>query len=86
MNNIAINGEPVIAREGATILEAARKVGVHIPTLCFLKERSGVASCRVCVVEVEGEPHPVPACATPVRDGMEITTDSPKLSAYRKNA
>ena len=86
MHNIAINGEPVIAREGATILEAARKVGVRIPTLCFLKERSGVASCRVCVVEVEGEPYPVPACATPVRDGMEITTDSPKLAAYRKMA
>lgn len=86
MNNIIINGEPVIARGGETILEAARKVGVHIPTLCYLRERSGVASCRVCVVEVEGEPHPVPACATPVRDGMEITTDSPKLAAYRKLA
>lgn len=86
MNNIIINGEPVIARGGETILEAARKVGVHIPTLCYLRERSGVASCRVCVVEIEGEPYPVPACSTPVRDGMEITTDSPKLAAYRKLA
>lgn len=86
MNNITIDGEPVIAREGATILEAARKVGVRIPSLCYLRERSGVASCRVCVVEVEGEPHPVPACATPVRDGMEIVTSSPKLAAYRKLA
>lgn len=86
MHNIVIDGEPVIAREGATILEAARKAGAHIPTLCFLKERSAVASCRVCVVEVEGEPHPVPACATVVRDGMEIVTDSPKLSAYRRTA
>lgn len=86
MHNITIDGEPVIAREGATILEVARKAGVRIPTLCFLKERSAVASCRVCVVEVEGEPHPVPACATPVRDGMEITTDSPKLASYRRMA
>ena len=86
MNNITIDGEPVIAREGSTILEAARKVGARIPTLCYLRERSGIASCRVCVVEVEGEPYPVPACATSVRDGMEITTNSPKLSAYRRMA
>lgn len=86
MHNITIDGEPVIAREGATILEAARKAGARIPTLCFLRERSAVASCRVCVVEVEGEPHPVPACATTVRDGMEIVTRSPKLAAYRKLA
>lgn len=86
MNNIIIDGEPVIAREGATILEAARKVGVRIPTLCYLKERSQVASCRVCVVQVEGEPYPVPACSTPVRDGMEIVTDSPVLDGYRRMA
>ena len=86
MNNIVIDGEPVIAREGATILEAARKVGVHIPSLCYLRERSGVASCRVCMVEVEGEPYPVPACATPVRNGMEITTRSARLDAHRRTA
>lgn len=86
MNNIIINGEPVIAREGSTILEAARKVGVRVPTLCYLKERSQIASCRVCVVQVEGEPYPVPACATPVCDGMEIITESPELSAYRRMA
>lgn len=86
MPSIIIDGAALSAREGSTILEAARQAGVCIPTLCYLKERSAIASCRLCVVEVAGEPHPVPACSTVVREGMEVTTRSPLLAAYRKMA
>ncbi len=86
MPSITIDGLTVEVTEGATILDAARAAGVRIPTLCFLKDVSAVGACRVCVVEVEGLEHPVPSCSTPVRDGMVVTTSSPRLDAYRRIA
>lgn len=86
MPSITINGAPVEAAKGSTILEAARAAGIGIPSLCYLKDVSHVASCRVCVVEVDGIDHPVPACATPVADGMSVTTSSPRLDTYRRIA
>ncbi len=86
MPRIQVNGAPVEAAEGSTILEAARAAGLHVPSLCYLKERSAVASCRVCIVDVEGCEHPVPACATVVREGMRVETDSPRLASYRRIA
>lgn len=86
MPNITINGVAHEAAEGATILEAARAAGIRIPTLCHFAGREAVASCRVCVVEVEGLDQPVPACATCVREGMAVTTDSPRVAAYRQMA
>ena len=86
MPSIAIDGVVLDVAEGTTIVEAARAAGIRSPTLCYLKERSAIASCRVCVVDVEGLDHPVPACATPVRDGMAVTTSSPRLDAYRRVA
>ena len=86
MPSITIDG---IAREvpaGTTVLEAAREAGVRIPTLCYLKDVSAVGSCRVCVVDVEGLAHPVPSCSTAVWDGMAVTTDSPRVQAYRRVA
>ena len=83
---LTIDNVPVAVAAGSTLLEAAQHAGVRIPTLCYLKERSAVASCRMCVVEVEGEQHPLPACATVARDGMRVTTHSEKLNAYRKLA
>ena len=86
MPSITIDG---IAREvpaGTTVLEAARETGVRIPTLCYLKDVSAVGSCRVCVVDVEGLDHPVPSCSTAVWDGMAVTTDSPRVQAYRRVA
>ena len=68
MLNLTIDGIPVRVEEGATVLEAARRTGVWIPTLCFLKGRSAAGSCRVCVVEIEGEPGLVAACNTPARE------------------
>ena len=86
MPSITIDGIALDVAEGSTILDAARAAGIRIPTLCFLKERSAIASCRVCVVDVEGLDQPVPSCATPVQDGMKVTTSSPRIEAYRRIA
>lgn len=86
MPSITINGIACEAVEGATLLEAARAAGVRIPTLCYLKDVSAVGSCRVCMVDVEGSESPVPACATVVRDGMAVQTESARLAAYRRIA
>lgn len=86
MLSITIDGRTLEVAEGTTVLEAARAAGIRIPTLCYLKERSAIASCRVCVVDVEGIDHPVPSCATLVEDGMVITTDSERVKAYRRVA
>lgn len=86
MPNITIDGTILTVSEDATILAAAREAGIRIPTLCYLKERSAIASCRVCVVDVEGWEHPVPACATVVQDGMVVTTNSERVEAYRRIA
>ena len=83
---LTINGKQVTAPFGATILEAAQLAGVHIPTLCYLKERNEIASCRICVVDVEGLDSPVPACSTPVREGMTVITESERITGYRQIA
>ena len=86
MPSIAIDGVRLEVSERTTILEAAREAGIRIPTLCYLKDVNAIGSCRVCVVEVEGEEHPVPSCTTVARDGMVVTTNSPKLASYRRTA
>ncbi len=90
MVNVIIDNQPVSVPEGATILEASRKTDIRIPTLCHLdlsrfKMVNQVASCRMCVVEVEGRRNLAPSCATPVSEGMKISTNSKRvLSARRK--
>jgi predicted molibdopterin-dependent oxidoreductase YjgC len=88
MLNITINGQPVEVPAGSTILEAAQKLGVEIPTLCHLdmekQFNQQAAACRICVVEVEKRRNLAPACATPVMDGMVILTDSPRVIEARK--
>jgi len=79
-----IDGAYVDAAEGQTILEAARANEKHIPTLCFLEGLSAVGACRLCMVEVAGVGRLLPACTTPVRDGMAVTTASERLLRYRK--
>lgn len=86
---ITIDGAEVMVAPGTTILEAARMIGVHIPTLCHLdlhdtKMVNQAASCRICVVEVEGRRNLAPACATPVTNGMCINTRSIKVLNARK--
>ena len=86
MINVKINGIEVSVPKGSTILEAARKAGVEIPTLCFMKEKNEIGACRICVVEAnEGRGFRiVTACVYPVSEGMEVLTNSEKIQKARK--
>jgi bidirectional [NiFe] hydrogenase diaphorase subunit len=81
---LRINGAEVSVPEGTTILKAAALNGVDIPTLCELEGLTPYGGCRLCLVEVSGTTKLFPACTTPVGQGMEVTTQSPKLYEYRK--
>ncbi len=83
---ININGIEYLAELGETILQVARRNNVEIPTLCYLKGVNEPASCRVCVVEVEGARNLVTSCTYPVKDGMVVKTNSNKVLKARKNA
>ena len=84
MVNLKINGISVTVPEGTTILQAARKAHIEIPTLCFLKDVSCVGSCRMCVVEATGARGLVAACVYPVAEGMEVRTNTDKCRRSRK--
>ena len=84
--SMRIDGELVTVEEGQTVLDAARAHGKLIPTLCHLPGLSAVGACRVCVVELAGSDRLLPACTTPVQEGMSIRTSSAKLTLYRKMA
>ncbi len=81
MVNIEINGNQVEAEEGSMLIEAADAAGIAIPRFCYHKKLSVAASCRMCLVEVEKAPKPIPACATPVTEGMVVRTRSPRALA-----
>jgi formate dehydrogenase major subunit len=76
MLTLTIDGREVPVSPGATILDAARSMGVDIPTLCWYPKLPIVGNCRICLVSVEGNPKLVPACATPAAEGMVVTTES----------
>ncbi|MEM0531161.1 NADH-dependent [FeFe] hydrogenase, group A6 [Zongyangia sp. HA2173] len=82
--NIKINGMPLSVPQGSTILEAARYAGIHIPTLCYLKDINQIGACRICMVEVKGARSLVASCVYPVNEGMEIFTNTPKVLESRK--
>jgi bidirectional [NiFe] hydrogenase diaphorase subunit len=82
--SIRIDGELVSALEGQTILQAAKASGKYIPTLCDLDGLTPVGACRLCIVELQGTDRLLPACTTPIQDGMSVTTNSPKLTQYRR--
>lgn len=84
MVNLTIDGRAVSVPEGTTILEAARQVGVYIPTLCYLKDLNEIAACRVCVVEVEGNEKLNAACNTAVEEGMVVHTASARVLRARR--
>ncbi len=85
MLNIKINGMSCSVPYGTTILEAARQVGIEIPTLCYLKEINEIGACRFCVVEVAGARSLVAACVFPIeREGTEIFTNSERVRKARK--
>jgi len=84
MINIKINDKPVSVPKGYTILDAAREVGIHIPTLCYLKDINEIGACRMCLVEIKGARALQAACVYPVSEGLEIYTNSPQVRAARK--
>lgn len=85
MIHLTIDGEPIEVKEGTTILEAAKLLNVHIPTLCHHEDQAVKAVCRICVVEVEGQRLLPASCSTPVTEGMVVKTASPKVIKARKN-
>lgn len=84
MVTILIDNKPCEAPEGSTIYEAAKRVGVTIPTLCHVEGLNPTGACRICVVEVEGIPGLVPSCSFPIAEGMHIRTHSPRVLLSRK--
>lgn len=84
MVNLIIDRIHLQVPEGTTILEAARSVGIGIPSLCYLKGINEIGSCRVCVVEVKGVNTLVASCNTPVAEGMEVLTNSPRVREARR--
>lgn len=74
--SIEINGLQIQARKGSMVIQAADEAGIYIPRFCYHKKLSVAANCRMCLVEVEKAPKPMPACATPVADGMKVFTQS----------
>ena len=77
MLQIQIDGKQLSVEQGSTVMEAARQAGTFIPHFCYHKKLSIAANCRMCLVEVEKSRKPLPACATPVTDGMVVNTTSP---------
>lgn len=84
MVELTINDIKVKAEEGMTILDAAKSVGIHIPTLCHMKDLFPTGACRICVVEVDGMRGLSPSCAYPVTQGMKVQTNSPRVRLARK--
>jgi len=82
--NIEIDGVPLQVEQGDSIIHVADAAGIVIPRFCYHKKLSVAANCRMCLVEVERIPKPLPACATPVTDGMRVHTRSPMVLAAQK--
>lgn len=82
--SIRIDGELVQVPTGQSVLQAARAAGRVIPTLCHFEGLRPSGACRLCIVEISGTNRLLPACTTPVEDGMAVTTSSPRLTAYRR--
>lgn len=84
MLEIEIDGKKLEVPDGSTVMDAANRAGTYIPHFCYHKKLSIAANCRMCLVEVEKAPKPLPACATPVTPGMKVTTHSPKAITAQK--
>ncbi len=81
---LTIDGESIKVKEGTTILQAAKKVGIDIPTLCFLKDINEVGDCRMCIVEVEGRRGFATSCIEKVKEGMVVHTHTPNVLEARR--
>ncbi len=74
--NIEIDGQPIEVPANSTVIEAANRLGIYVPHFCYHRKLSIAANCRMCLVQVEKAPKPLPACATPVAEGMKVFTHS----------
>ncbi len=77
MLKVEVDGRQVEVPHGSTVMDATNKLGVYVPHFCYHRKLSIAANCRMCLVEIEKAPKPLPACATPVTDGMKVWTHSP---------
>jgi bidirectional [NiFe] hydrogenase diaphorase subunit len=84
VHTLRIDGVDVAGTDGQTILTVARENGIEIPSMCHLEGLSDTGSCRLCVVQVSGSSKLAPACTTAVVEGMEVTTNSEEIQAYRR--
>jgi formate dehydrogenase alpha subunit len=84
MIKLKINGRDITASPGSTVLEAAQAHGIKIPNLCASKGLTPYGGCRLCLVEIKGKRGYLPACCTVVEEGLEITTETPRLQALRR--
>ncbi len=84
MINIEIDGKQVSVPKGGTVMDGAKELGIYIPHFCYHKKLSIAANCRMCLVQVEKAPKPLPACATPVMEGMKVTTTSEQAITAQK--
>lgn len=80
-----VNGQTLQARPGSMLIAATDAAGITVPRFCYHKKLSVAANCRMCLVEVEKAPKPMPACATPIMAGMKVWTNSPKARAAQKD-
>ncbi|MFQ5585883.1 MAG: NADH-quinone oxidoreductase subunit NuoG [Thermodesulfobacteriota bacterium] len=83
MATLTINGKEVTVEDGTLILDAARRLGYDIPTFCYYKRLSPIGSCRMCLVEIEGQRKLQPSCVTPVMQDMVVNTESPNVLSAR---
>jgi len=84
VKTLLLDGKPVSAGEGQSLLDLCRENGVRLPTLCHLEGLSDVGACRLCLVEVKGSSKLLPACTTQAQEGMDVTTSSDRLRRYRR--
>ena len=82
--SIEVDGKKLDATAGQMLIEVTDKAGITVPRFCYHKHLSVAANCRMCLVEVENAPKPLPACATPCTDGMKVFTRSPVARAAQK--
>src|SRR5260221_9114263 len=84
MVELEIDGRQIEVQEGSTVMEGASRLGIFVPHFCWHRKLSIAANCRMCLVQVEKAPKPLPACATPVTSGMKVWTHSdPAVQAQK---
>ncbi len=82
--NIEVDGKAVEGRRGQMVIEVTDKIGAYVPRFCYHEKLSIAANCRMCLVDIEGAPKPIPACAQPIAEGMKIFTKSPRAISAQK--